>query len=146
MNKHACSLPQNITAITSLVCYSSTVFDWYEKSATKERGNSVKTRSSTGTIFFSPKSSLLGGRFFTTHTLHILFIILFTSYLPFYQYRFLESDIKFITKTYLYNFDPLKPHFYIVKLGFTGVYIIFLISAQKHRLWVLVRTASARRF
>ena len=35
-----------------------------------------------------------------------------------------------ITKTYLYNFDPLKPHFYIVKLGFTGVYIIFLFSAQ----------------
>ena len=51
-----------------------------------------------------------------------------------------------ITKTYLYNFDPLKPHFYIVKLEFTGVYIIFLISAQKHRLWVLVRTASARWF
>ena len=36
-----------------------------------------------------------------------------------------------IKKTCLYNFDPLKPHFYIVKLGFTGVYIIFLISAQK---------------
>ena len=36
----------------------------------------------------------------------------------------------FITKTRLYNFDPIKPHFYIVKLGFTGVYIIFLISAQ----------------
>ena len=35
-----------------------------------------------------------------------------------------------ITKTYLYNFDPLKPHFYIVKLGFAGVYIIFLISTQ----------------
>ena len=35
-----------------------------------------------------------------------------------------------ITKTYLYNFDPLKPYCYIVKLGFTGVYIIFLISAQ----------------
>ena len=32
----------------------------------------------------------------------------------------------FITKTYLYNFYPLKPHFHIVKLGFTGVYIIFL--------------------
>ena len=32
-----------------------------------------------------------------------------------------------ITKTRLYNFDPLKPQFYIVKLGFTGVYIIFLI-------------------
>ena len=35
-----------------------------------------------------------------------------------------------ITKTYLYNFDPLKPNFYIVKLGFTGVYIIFLIFAE----------------
>ena len=37
---------------------------------------------------------------------------------------------KFITKTCLYNVDPLKPHFHIVKLGFTGVYIIFHISAQ----------------
>ena len=46
---------------------------------------------------------------------------------------------RIITKTCLYNFDPLKPHFYIVKLGFTGVYIIVLISAQKHRLWILVR-------
>ena len=40
-----------------------------------------------------------------------------------------------ITKTCLYNFDPLKPRFYIVKLGFIWVYIIFLISAQKHRHW-----------
>ena len=40
------------------------------------------------------------------------------------------NQMRDITKTYLYNFDPLKPHFYIVKLGFTGVYIIFLISAQ----------------
>ena len=56
----------------------------------------------------------------------------------------LSLDVKqSITKTYLYNFEP---HFYIVKLGFTGVYIIFVISAQKHRLWVLVRTASTRRF
>ena len=46
----------------------------------------------------------------------------------------------FTTKTYLYNFDPLHPHFYIVKLGFTEVYIIFLISAQKHSLFVFVRT------
>ena len=49
-------------------------------------------------------------------------------------------------KTCLYNFDPLKPHFYIVKLGFKRVYIIFLISAQKHRLWVLVKIALLRRF
>ena len=58
--------------------------------------------------------------------------------------RDFEPIYEVITKTCLYNFDPLKPHFYIVKLGFTGVYVIFLISAQKHRLWVLVRTASAR--
>ena len=52
-----------------------------------------------------------------------------------------------ITRTYLYNFDPLKPHFYIEKLGCTEVYIIFFfISAQKRRLWVLARTASARQF
>ena len=31
-----------------------------------------------------------------------------------------------ITKTCLYNFDPLKHHFYIAKLGFPGVYFIFL--------------------
>ena len=61
-----------------------------------------------------------------------------------------------IMKTCVYNFDPHKPHFYIVKLWFTGVYIIFLISAQKHgvciflisaekhRVWVLVRTSSRR--
>ena len=36
----------------------------------------------------------------------------------------------FITKARLYNTDPLKPHFYIVKLGFTVVYISFLISAE----------------
>ena len=37
-----------------------------------------------------------------------------------------EPRCDLITKTRLYNFDPLKPHFYIVKLGFTGVYIIFI--------------------
>ena len=35
-------------------------------------------------------------------------------------------------KTYLSNFDPLKRQFYVVKLELTGVYMIFLISAQKH--------------
>ena len=33
---------------------------------------------------------------------------------------------KIITKTSPCNEDPLTPHFYIVKLGFTGVYIFFL--------------------
>ena len=38
-----------------------------------------------------------------------------------------------ITKTYLYNFDPLKPHVCIVKLDLQE-YTDFFISAQKHRL------------
>ena len=45
----------------------------------------------------------------------------------------------FITKTYLYNFDPLKPLLYS-KTGVTGVYIIFLISAQKLGEAVLTST------
>ena len=45
-------------------------------------------------------------------------------------------------KTCHYNFDLFQPHFHKVKLGFTGVYIIFLISAQKHRLWVLKENQS----
>ena len=64
---------------------------------------------------------------------------------PYLRFHFKGSTLN-ITKTCLYNSDPLKPHFYIVKLGFTGVYIIFLILLTKHRLWVLVRTASPRRF
>ena len=44
--------------------------------------------------------------------------------------RCCRMDFQIFTKTYLYNFDPLKPHFYKVKLGFAGVYIIFLVSAQ----------------
>ena len=35
-----------------------------------------------------------------------------------------------ITETRLYSSDPLKSHFYTVKLGFTEVYINFLISAK----------------
>ena len=35
-----------------------------------------------------------------------------------------------------------KPHIYIAKLGNAGVDLFFLIFAPKHRLWVLVRTAS----
>ena len=42
------------------------------------------------------------------------------------------------------NVYPLTPQFYLVKMGFTGVNF-FLIFAPKHRLWVLVRTASLRK-
>ena len=36
-----------------------------------------------------------------------------------------------ITKTKLYNFDPLKPQFYIVKLGLQG-YTLFFFSLLKN--------------
>ena len=38
----------------------------------------------------------------------------------------MEFALDLITKTCLCNFDHLNPYFYIVKLGCTGVYIIFL--------------------
>ena len=49
-----------------------------------------------------------------------------------FSYLFLVYSVEksYIMKTCQYNFDPLKPQFYIVKLGFTGVQVIFLISAQ----------------
>ena len=46
----------------------------------------------------------------------------------------------FFTKTYPCNEDPLTPHLYIVKLGFTEGIHYFLIFALKHRLCVRVRT------
>ena len=45
-------------------------------------------------------------------------------YIPLFCFKFKGN--------YFTNIDPPNPQFYIVKLGFTGVYIIFfLISAQK---------------
>ena len=38
----------------------------------------------------------------------------------------------YIMKTCLYNFDPLKPHLYIVKLGFTVVFIIVFLFLLKN--------------
>ena len=54
------------------------------------------------------------------------------------MYALRTTADKRITKTYLYNFDPLNfDHFHTVKLGFTGV-LIYLISALEHRLWVRI--------
>ena len=49
---------------------------------------------------------------------------------------------KNITKTsyLILTPPPIKPHFYIVYRGLQGYILFFLISAQKHRLLVLVRT------
>ena len=92
--------------------------------------------------------SLLFGHYFNSSKVYSVFLVMsscvFVKLLR--RQQNLYGVFYFIMNTYLCNFDPLKIHFYIVKLGFTGVYIIFLISAKKHRLWVLVRTASARQF
>ena len=48
-----------------------------------------------------------------------------------------------IKKTCLYNFDPLKLYFYIVKIGvYRSIHYFYFCS--KHRLWVLIRTASSQ--
>ena len=46
-------------------------------------------------------------------------------------------------KTRLYKFDPLKPHFYMVNLGFTRVYmyIIFLILLKNEDCGYSLETA-----
>ena len=48
-----------------------------------------------------------------------------TSFLTISVLKF--EPVHIITKACLYNIDPLRPHYYKVKLGFTGVYIIFLL-------------------
>ena len=53
-----------------------------------------------------------------------------------------STQVVHIRITCPYDLYPLIPHFYIVKQGYT----FFLIFALKHRSWVLVRTASLRRF
>ena len=40
------------------------------------------------------------------------------------------SPVELSSRRHAYIILTLKPHFYIIKLGFTGVYINFLISAQ----------------
>ena len=60
--------------------------------------------------------------------------------------HFCRKLLNCIRKTCPCNVYPLIPHFYIAKLGYGEVYLFFFIFAPKHRLWVLVRTASPRRF
>ena len=57
----------------------------------------------------------------------------------------LSSNMHLISSsvTCMCNLDPIAAKFYTVKLGFIGIYIIFLISALKQKLWVLVRTATS---
>ena len=133
-------------------------YRWYPEIATMA-GRSLTMASTNHYEHFVVKEgtgALLYFSLFLACVLSVCFLLLFFFLLIFFFFFFFFFLFTFslgvicrqvrITKTRLYNFDPLKPHFYIVKLGFTEIYIIFLISAQKHRLWVLVRTASPRRF
>ena len=42
----------------------------------------------------------------------------------------IKEQLRLIIKTCLCNEYPLKPHFYILKLGFAGVYLFFLFLLQ----------------
>ena len=46
----------------------------------------------------------------------------------------------------LYKFDPVKPNFYIVKLGFRGINILFFLFLLKNIGSGYSLGASARRF
>ena len=53
------------------------------------------------------------------------------------RFQIIKGKTLDIRKTCPCNEYPRKPHFYTVKLGFTGVYLFFFIFAPKYRLWVL---------
>ena len=70
-------------------------------------------------VNFNFKRSVLSKTLFSKQTL-IHVHVLITAIAPIFHVK--KRDI---TKTYLCNLTPLKPHFCIVKLGLTGVYNIF---------------------
>ena len=61
-------------------------------------------------------------------------------------FLFFSQPLTNIRKTCPCNIYPPTPHFYTKKNGVCRGIPIFLIFAPKHRMWVLVRTASPRRF
>ena len=64
------------------------------------------------------------------------FFVVFFFFFFFFAFLFHHFDL-YITKMCQYFFDPLKPHFHIVKLGLTGVYIIFLTLAWSGHWYTL---------
>ena len=66
--------------------------------------------------------------------LHISKLCPSLAQIPWYEYTaYGRTSMTRLTKIWLYNFDSLKPHFYIVKLGFTGVYIIFFLFLLENK-------------
>ena len=80
----------------------------------------VNLGSSKCFSYFSMKTYVVG-----THSKHIVCTH------NIYFHGQMKKNIN-ITKTCLYNVDPLKPHFYIVKLGFSEVYIIFFLFSLEN--------------
>ena len=60
--------------------------------------------------------------------------------------EFKSPNIVDITKTRLYNFDPPQTPFLYSKTGIDRGIHYFSYFCSKHRLWVLVRTASLKQF
>ena len=79
------------------------------------------------------KSSEPRAEFTIDRSMAVVLVLLFVMWFCGYSLRGLFNIWPvycLITKTYLNNYDPLKPNFYIVKLGFTRVYIIFLFCSK----------------
>ena len=90
------------------------------KSCQTDNYNTVKLHTCNDVLVINTQKIFL---FYFCFIFYFLFLLLFF----FLIFFFWPGNI---TKTCLYNADHFKPHFYIVKLGFTVVYIIFLRSAQ----------------
>ena len=99
-----------------------------------------KLASTNPTIWLENDFALLRQHMDRTALFQCIFVDKFIYFRP------NELQLIYIRITCSCNVNPLTHHFYIVKLGFTGVFIFFLFLLLKHRLWVLVRTASLRRF
>ena len=77
---------------------------------------------------------LFSQRQFSYDAAHILYCIEYCSYtlriVSDFVYGQLLLLLPLITKTSPCNVYPLEPHFYIAKLGYTGVHLFFLFLLQ----------------
>ena len=135
------NLPE--TSFPVLYC-SLSINGWSSASTTCHVATNRMTVLMSNTIFCSERKEQ-SQRDQTEHFEIIIIFIYFFIYLFiyfFYLFFFLVSsenrlwqfvNLSISSRKHTYIIlTPLKPHFYMVKLGFTGLYIIFLILLKKN--------------
>ena len=142
--------------------HASTFIQMYERFCTSERKSDVCVfpKGCFVFVFFYPYYKYRTSKASDIYAICVLAIRLDLKTIPFNQmywyfsyfsikssmWQPLEAPRHFITKTCLYNFDPPWTPLLYSKTGvYRGIHY-FSYFCSKHRLWVLVRTASPRRF